>query len=140
MQESATRRFFFRRAANMWESNYSIFSILRCGGYYTSSKLLKSFVERRTKLENEQEKENYKELLLQANLRNKSSEVAITMILGFGAWAREPILFLLQEIGMPIGFFYGSYDWMSRAYPDSLLEQGLLSDGTSIFTVEDSGH
>ena len=59
----------------MWESNYSPFSVLRCGGYYPSSRLLRSFVERRTKLENEQEKENYKELLLQANLRNKSSEV-----------------------------------------------------------------
>ena len=52
------------------------------------------------------------------------------MILSFGAWAREPILYLLQEIGMPIGFFYGSHDWMQRGVPDSLLDASLLSDGT----------
>jgi len=48
----------------MWESNYSPFSFLRFGGYYTSSRLLKSFVERRTNLQSEEEKEHYKELLI----------------------------------------------------------------------------
>ena len=75
----------------MWERNYSPFSILRYTGYYTSSRLIKSYVNRRMKIENENEKINLKELLLQVNLRRKSSEVATTMILSFGAWAREPI-------------------------------------------------
>ena len=47
---------------------------------------------------------------------------------------------MLQEIGMPIGFFYGSHDWMKREISDFLLEQDLLSEGTSVFTIEDSGH
>ena len=41
---------------------------------------------------------------------------------------------------MPVGFFYGSHDWMKREIPDFLLEQDLLSDGSSVFTIEDSGH
>ena len=91
MQQSKTRKFLVKRAANMWERNYSPFSILRYTGYYPSSRILKSYVNRRMKIENENEKINLKELLLQVNLRRKSSEVATTMILSFGAWAREPI-------------------------------------------------
>lgn len=41
---------------------------------------------------------------------------------------------------MPIGFFYGSHDWMKREIPDYLLEEDLLSDGSKVFTIGDSGH
>ena len=91
MQQSKTRKFFVKKVAKLWERNYSPFSILRYTGYYPSSRLLKSYVNRRMKIENENEKINLKELLLQVNLRRKSSEVATWMILSFGAWAREPI-------------------------------------------------
>jgi cardiolipin-specific phospholipase len=88
----------FRRMAGMWEWNFSPFNFLRRTGYYGANKMLNGYVRRRLNLDSEAEKEAFKEILLQTSMRNISSEVCITMILEFGAWARAPMQDRIKDI------------------------------------------
>ena len=74
----------------MWDWNMSPFGISRSLGYYGANKLFTGYVEKRLQLPTEEEKVAVKDVLLQTNMRSKSSEASITMILQFGAWARHP--------------------------------------------------
>lgn len=97
-QTSKTAAFAFRRMGQLWDYNIGVFTLLRKSGYYGANKLLTGFVNRRLKLPNPEEAEACKELLLQTNLRDLSSEVAITIILGFGAFARIPLENRIPEL------------------------------------------
>lgn len=46
--------------------------------------------------------------------RPESSEIAITMLLKWGAFAREPLCHKLADLVMPQHYFYGERDWMSK--------------------------
>jgi len=129
-----------RRFGGMWESNYSPFSILRGLGWYTANKMLTNYVNRRLFLDSDQEKEAFRDLLVQITMRDKSSEVAITMILEFGAWARAPMRDRIKEIGVPICFLYGDVDWMNRSVADGCVERGEVLPGSFVATVEQAGH
>ena len=139
-KQSATRAFMIRRAGGMWESHYSPFSVLRGMGWYAANKLLTGYVNRRLLLDSEQEKEAFKNLLVQITMRDKSSEVAITTILEFGAWARHPMRDRIKEISVPICFLYGDVDWMNRSVADGCVERGEVLPGSFVATVEQAGH
>ena len=73
-------------------------------------------------------------------MRQLGSESSITMILAFGAFAKIPLVDLLETMGAPIGFQYGESDWMSRTAPDELIQQGKLKEGSVVRTIENAGH
>lgn len=139
-QASRTAAFMFRRIHQLWDYNIGVFTILRKSGYYGANRMLRGFVNRRLRLESPEESEACKELLLQTNLRDISSEVCITMILGFGAFARIPLEPKLPDLTMPVCFLYGQWDWMSRASADKLMDAGKLKHGSMVSTIEKSGH
>ena len=81
-----------------------------------------------------------RDLLLQAVMRPCSSEVAITMVLKFGAYAREPLINHIPLLKMRVSFLYGDSDWMDRDAADDLFEQGGVKEGSAVVTVPDAGH
>ena len=85
------RAFLWRRIGGLWDWHMSPFTVLRSMGYYGANKMLNGYVRRRLNLDSEAEKEAFKELLLQCNMRDISSEICITILLEFGAWARIPM-------------------------------------------------
>ena len=100
--ESTKRKLSMKMIGSLWETHHvSPFAVARTGGYYGANKLMTNYVNRRFKISQE-EKIAIKNLLLQTNMQNQSSEVAITMILQFGAWARYPQVNQIKHVSVPI--------------------------------------
>ena len=53
--------------------------------------------------------------------RPESSEIAITMIFGWGAYARDPLCLRLPELPMQMHYFYGDADWMSKTKIEEMI-------------------
>ena len=62
------------------------------------------------------------------------------MILEPGAWAKYPLIDVMDKVPVPIGFIYGDSDWMSRTPADQLINDGVLKEGSKAYTVEGAGH
>jgi hypothetical protein len=78
---------------------------MRKSGYVGANKLLTGYVNRRLlSLKDPLEKEAFKNVLLQTCMRDISSESSISMILGFGAFAKIPLVDLLEHVPVPICF------------------------------------
>lgn len=73
-------------------------------------------------------------------MRPMSSDVAITMVLKLGAYAREPLIHQVHQLQMKVNFMYGESDWMSRTSADALLKDGKLKPGSSCVTIPQAGH
>jgi cardiolipin-specific phospholipase len=132
--------FLVRRLAQLWAWHMSPFTVLRKSGYWGANWLLMRYATGRLRLRDRQEAEACKEFLLQTNMRQLSSESSITMILAFGAFAKIPLVDLLETVAAPICFLYGESDWMSRTAPDELIQQGKLKEGSVVRTIENAGH
>lgn len=91
-------------------------------------------------MESQEEKGIMRDLLHQAVMRPCSSEVAITMVLKFGAYAREPLVHLIPKLKMKASFLYGDQDWMDRDAADYLKNEGHLKKGSRVVTVPNAGH
>ena len=128
----------FKVAATAWENNWSMWSILRAMGYYGAKNVLGRFVGRRCNIKNEDEKAAMTEILVQTAMRNKSSEVCITMILMSGALARYPCGERIPELKMPVGFMYGKSDWMTKSHAEKLLDR--LDQKSKVYVVKNAGH
>lgn len=113
-----------KQVGSQWEKHTSPFSIMRMGGSLTAGKMLEKYVNNRITLASEEEKESMKDLLHQTVMRPCSSEVAITMVLKFGAYAREPLLYILPKLKVKVSFLYGDQDWMDSDVADNLLISG----------------
>ena len=113
---------------------------MRVGGSITADKLLDRYVNNRICLETQEEKDAVRALLHQAVMRPCSSEIAITMVLKFGAYAREPLIQLLPHTKMKIAFLYGDMDWMDREPADKLIYKKMLQSGCQVSTVPNAGH
>ena len=138
--ESWKRRQVIKLAAHIWKNNWSVFGPLRKVGRCGSTKLIKGYVRRRMEVIDEQEINNVAQLLHQICLKESSSEIAISIILSFGAWAVHPLHSKFQDVKVPICFLYGTYDWMSRATADQLQKDGQLQEGSSVHTISLAGH
>ncbi len=77
---------------------------------------------------------------MQGTMLPKSSESCITMKLAPGAWARHPLVDVIDQVPVKACFLYGSYDWMTRGVADKLLEEGKLKQGSEVHTVPNAGH
>jgi len=103
--DSAAGAFLFRRLGQFWEWHISPFTPMRKSGYVGANKLLTGYVNRRLlSLKDPLEKEAFKNILLQTCMRDISSESSISMILGFGAFAKIPLVDLLARVPVPICF------------------------------------
>ena len=56
-------------------------------------------------------------------MRKKSSEIAITQVLAFRAYARKPLSERLHLLQMPVIFMHGEYDWVTRESADRLIDE-----------------
>ena len=71
-------------------------------------------------------------------MRKKSSEVAITQVLAFRAYARRPLSERLHLLQMPTTFMHGEYDWVTRESADRLIAENKVQG--CVFTVPNGGH
>lgn len=138
--ESGSKKLFVKQIGKSWENHTSPFSIMRAGGSITANKLLERYVNNRITLDSKEEKDQMRDLLHQAVMRPCSSEVAITMVLKFGAYAREPLIHLIPNLKMKVSFLYGDMDWMDRDAADKLYNEGSLKRGSAVVTVPNAGH
>lgn len=113
---------------------------MRSTGYYGANRFLTSYVNRRLNLESQEERLAFRDLLLQCTMRDISSEISITMILEYGAWAKYPMKDRIKEIGVPICFLYGEWDWMCVDVANQLESRGDLKPGYHIAKIEKAGH
>lgn len=91
-------------AYHVWENNWPMFGVLRKASTSRSKKILGNYVRNRMELEDEEEQEAMIELFHQVMTRDCSSEVAISMILEFGAYARQPLHSKLPDLQIPVCF------------------------------------
>lgn len=110
------------------------------GGSLAANNMLGKYIDNRMPFQTKEEKDCVKSLLHQTVMKPCSSEVAVTMILKFGAYAREPLINLLPNLQMKVAFLYGDQDWMDQDPADELLSFGHLKDGSSVVTVPQAGH
>ena len=134
------RQFAFRQLYHLWNYNVSPFSLMRYTGYYGANSFLTSYVNRRLNVESQDERLAFRDLLLQCTMRSSSSEISITMILEYGAWARMPMKDRIKDINVPICFLYGEWDWMCVQVARQLEERGELKPGYHIAQIEKAGH
>ena len=71
---------------------------MRAGGSLAAGNMLGKYINNRMTIASQEEKDCVKNLLHQSIMKPCSSEVAITMVLKFGAYAREPLINLLPNL------------------------------------------
>ena len=71
-------------------------------------------------------------------MRPKSSEICLWRLLGPAGYAAVPLCQLLPDLGIPIAFMYGEYDWMSREPADKLISEKKVEG--EVFQTGASGH
>lgn len=71
-------------------------------------------------------------------MRKKSSEISITQVLAFRAFARKPLSEKLHELQMPVTFMHGEYDWVTSESAQELINQGKVQGCVNM--ISDSGH
>ena len=95
--------------------------MIRAAGSLLADNWIGKYVNNRMIVNTQEERDAVKNLIHQMVMRSCSSEVAITMILKFGAYAREPLVNFLPKLKMKVAFLYGDQDWMDREMPDQMI-------------------
>mmetsp|Transcript_17661 Transcript_17661/g.16902 ORF Transcript_17661/g.16902 Transcript_17661/m.16902 type:complete len:178 (+) Transcript_17661:376-909(+) len=99
-----------------YNNKCSPFGIMRCSGSCCANRLLKSFVNRRFASLPPNERELYKQYLHQTLLMGGSTEYAIFVCFNMYMFPKHALVEedRLGGIKIPVSFFYGQYDWMSK--------------------------
>ena len=124
---------------NNWENgSFSAFDTARIIGGSLTKPIINWSIQRRMNLRDEKEKEALATYIHQIMMRKKSSEVAITQVLAFRAYARRPLSDRLHLLQMPVTFMHGEYDWVTRETADKLIADKKVVG--RVFTVPYGGH
>lgn len=99
-----------------------------------------NYVKTRLKVTNEREAALLVKLTKMTCSRPESAEVAITMMFGWGAYAREPLCLRLPELSQQMHFYYGDSDWMSKTKIESMIANNEITEGSTCTVVPDCGH
>lgn len=94
--------------------------IVRMAGPY-GPKIINGYVTRRfAHLVPEEQKDVQDYIYHIASLKG-SGEYALSTILSFGAFARNPLINRLPDVKVPISFVYGEIDWMDHRHAEKVL-------------------
>lgn len=143
-ESTKTGKIAVRICGKMVDKNISPIVLMKGAGKKGSDKMLRSYIRNWTSLECPKEMDAYKRLVQQTCMRKSSSEISICMICrlapGFSAWAREPLLYNIMDLTMPVSVLIGDNDFITWDGLPEVYEQGKLYPGSTIGIVPDSGH
>mmetsp|Transcript_24202 Transcript_24202/g.43018 ORF Transcript_24202/g.43018 Transcript_24202/m.43018 type:complete len:337 (+) Transcript_24202:4515-5525(+) len=136
-QSDTARRLRRKLVAWVWKSGVTLASFLRAAGPF-SDRLVRLYTRKRFHMLPEDEVVALETYLCQINLLPGSGEYAIFRILDPGVWARTPLCNRLDQLSIPISFYYGEHDWMNSR--GALVLQMKSNYPVEVKVTEDSGH
>ena len=71
-----------------------------------------------------EEQDVFTEYILQMGMRKKSTELCVYKLLAPMAYAQEPLCQKLPQLGKPIAFMYGEFDWVGSQVAYTMLNEG----------------
>lgn len=138
MNQSDTARRLRRKLVSwLWKSGVTLASFLRAAGPF-ADRLVKLYTRKRFHMLPQEQVEALESYLCQINLLPGSGEYAIFRILDPGVWARSPLVNRLDQLAIPISFYYGEHDWMNSR--GALVLQMKSDSPVEVKVTENSGH
>jgi pimeloyl-ACP methyl ester carboxylesterase len=134
---SQAKRFLRKILGSLWKTNVTLASYLRTAGPF-SHYLVETYASRRFKMLPKDELRAVEKYLLHINLLPGSGEYAIFHILHPDIIARSPLCTRLEQLEVPISFYYGAYDWMNSNGANELMRRSPQS--IEVKVTDDAGH